>query len=224
MIAAISEDFSSSRRSNARLMFFRVGQIHDELLWHDTAKKFVHPFVGIADRHRGERVAVVAAAKTDELCPPLALIQPELHSHFQRDFDGDGSGFAEEDVIQVTGQHRRKARGELVSGFVRQAAEHHVRHFLKLFPHGFQNVRMRVAVTSRPPTRNAIDQFPAVGELKSHSRRRHDRHRQLSRFHLRVRQPDVIEIEPVGIGHEKTTLQFRSRSKLSQDFWRRGNY
>ena len=68
---------------------FRVGQLHHELLRHNTAKKFVHSFFGVADRHRGERVAVIPAAKTKKFCSPLAVIQPELRSHFQRDFDGD---------------------------------------------------------------------------------------------------------------------------------------
>src|SRR5204863_522036 len=78
----------------------------------------------------------------------------------------------------------------------RQPAEHHVGHLLQLRLHGRQNVRMPVSMTSRPPACYPINQFPPIRQFQSHPVRRHNRQRQPRPFHLRIREPHMIQVEP----------------------------
>ena len=65
------------------------GQRHNELRRQHGSELPMHSFLGIADGHRREGVAVVAAAKAHESrAPRLAAIEAVLQRDFQRDFDG----------------------------------------------------------------------------------------------------------------------------------------
>jgi len=52
----------------------------------------VHSGVGITERHRRERVAVIGAFETDNTPPPVvATVVMELQRHFERDLHGHGA-------------------------------------------------------------------------------------------------------------------------------------
>ena len=52
-----------------------------------------------------DRVTVIRMPERDEARPPLkAFVEPVLHGHLHRDFDGNGARIIEENVIQVAGQ------------------------------------------------------------------------------------------------------------------------
>ena len=65
-------------------------QIADELGREDAREFGVHPFLRVADRHGGESVAMVAAAKAQDFrAASNAPVHPVLNRHLHGDFDGD---------------------------------------------------------------------------------------------------------------------------------------
>jgi hypothetical protein len=54
-------------------------QADDVLRRHDPCEQAVHAFLGVADRHGGQGVAVIAAAEAEEaVLPHDAAVDPEL--------------------------------------------------------------------------------------------------------------------------------------------------
>ena len=68
---------------------------------------------------------------------------------------------------QVARQQCREAACKTQGLFVHKPAEHHMRHRRKLHLHRLPYVRMVVAVASRPPAGDAVDQFAPVARARS---------------------------------------------------------
>ena len=149
----------------------------------------------IGNRHGAGRIAVIAALEShDPVATRNATVAPILHRHFQRHLDRDRPGLAEKYAVEIasteqTGEPARQGQSLLVH----QPAKHHMRHARQLPFHGTADVRMIVAVTRRPPRRDAIDQFPSVGEHDATPPGRFDRKGKRRRFHLRIGQPQMLQ-------------------------------
>src|SRR5205085_11632792 len=114
----------------------------------------VHAGDGIADGHGTEGVTVIATARREQADLSVhALCLPVLQGGFDRDLDRDRAGVTEEDSVQPRRRDVDKAFGEAYGGFVREAAEHHVRHLSELVTHRGVETRMTISVQSRPPAR-----------------------------------------------------------------------
>ena len=182
-----------NERVKRRRALIVMRQIGDDVLMQNTGEMLVHAFVGIAHRHRGECVAVIGAAEGQYFGPAAnAAIEPILHSHLHRDLDRDRAAVREEHAIKIAGQQGRKPCRQPHRRLVHQAAEHHMRHHLKLACHRGANMRMVIAVAGGPPARNSIHEFAAVREPDARSLGRYDGQRRRDMFHLCVWQPDVF--------------------------------
>ncbi len=198
-----------------------AGQVEDGVLGQRALEQGVHALFRIAHRHRGEGVAVIAALEGEEFgAAALAPVQVELHGHLHGHLDRHRAGVGEEHPLerrsQQGAQPRRQAQGRLV----RQPAEHHVRHDLKLAGHRIADVRMVVAVAGGPPRRCPIHQLAPVGQDDARPMREGDRQRRLCRLHLGVGQPDVRQALGVpgwrGLGHrEGSSAEQRPRPSTS---------
>ena len=175
-----------------------------------VAEAFVQAVVGIADRHGGKGVAVVAAAQGEEadalrLTPGL----PVLQGHFHGDFDGDRAGVAEEHAVQLAGRQRGQLRGQLRRRRMRQAAEHDMWQGIDLRMQGLHQLRVAVAVDRAPPGGHAVDQRPAVGQNQAHAFAADDRVDRIRIRCRRIRMPDMAQIlrGPVGrSAHQSSTI------------------
>lgn len=118
----------------------------------------VHAVDGIADGHRSGGVAVIGILKTDE---PIAtgdvLVSPKLRRDFHGNFDGDGPGIVEEDMVQVARRDCRQSRGQASSRFVRDPTQHDVGHRFQLIRNLITDVRMVVAMAGCPPRCQSIN-------------------------------------------------------------------
>ncbi len=64
----------------------------------------MHPLLRIANRHRGQRVAVIRVLEGDEAgSRALAAIEAELERDLHRDLHGDRPRLREEDVLELAG-------------------------------------------------------------------------------------------------------------------------
>jgi hypothetical protein len=100
-----------------RLVSRQVGDVLRRQSWPEQR---VHAVVRIAHRHRGKRIAVIAAAKRQELWSHMPRgIAPVLHRDLHRDLDRDRTGLAEEHLRQITRQDIGKTRRQPVGLFVR---------------------------------------------------------------------------------------------------------
>ena len=175
----------------------RFGQGDDVLFLDGAAEHVVHAFIRIADRHGGQRVAMIAAEEGDEFRALLAgavteILDGDLHG----DFDGDGAGFGEEDAGKIARREGGQAAGEAVGGFMGEAAEHDVGHPGHLGAGSVQKLGPVIAVNGGPPAADAIDQFAAVGEVKPGAFGAGDGHGRREGAHLGVGQPDMFQ--PLG--------------------------
>ena len=167
-------------------------QIEHDLRRHIVAEQPVHSVVGIADRHRAQRVAVIGAAKADEPVAPFrAGVSPVLDRHLERDLDRDRARIAEEDVVEIRAQQTRQPPREPYRRLVHHAAEHHVRHRAQLHLHRCDDMGVVVAVARRPPRRDAVDQLAAVGEQDPRPSRADRLQRRRQTLHRRVWEPEV---------------------------------
>ena len=200
------------QRIERRLAGRVARQVGDHLLGHDAGEQAVHALLRIADRHRRQRVAVIATPEGQELGPALhAPIDLELQRHLHGDLDRDRTAFGEEHVVQVPWQQLRQPRRQAIGRLVRQAAEHHVRHGLDLRAQGVGDVRMVVAVAGGPPRGQAVDQFAPVRQHQPRTACRHDRQRRPRGLHLAVRTPDMRRAggQPLRISHRAFRLRTR---------------
>ncbi len=169
-----------------------AGQGQDGVFGQVPAVERVHAFLGVADRHRGEGIAVVAALEGEEAAAGAhALVEPVLGGHFHGDFDGDGAAVGEEDVVQVAGEQGGEAGGQVFGGRVGEAAEHDVRHLGELSGDGFADVRMIIAVAGGPPGGDAVDQLASVFEGDGAALGGGGAERWGGGAHLGVRAPEV---------------------------------
>ena len=96
---------------------------------------------------------------------PPALVAPVLHRHFQRDFDGDRTGIAEEHPVEIARPEKpNQPPRQGQRRFVHQAAEHDVGHLGELALDRGADMRVVIAVAGGPPRGDAVDQFAAVGK------------------------------------------------------------
>ncbi len=73
-------------------------QFGQKLFRQIVLEQAVHRFVGVADRHAGHGVAVIAVAKRNHgRSAAFGLVEPILHRHFHRDFDRHRAAVDEKD-------------------------------------------------------------------------------------------------------------------------------
>jgi len=175
------------------------GQVAKHLGRQGGAEAPVHALFRIADRHRPEGVAVVAAAKGEEAgAPRNPPVEPELKGHLQRDLDGHRPGIRKEHVVEVARQQGGEAGGQPLRRRVGEAAEHHVRHGLQLGGDGGPDVGMVVAMRRRPPRGDAVDELAPIRQHDARPVRPQSREGRGGGLHLRVGPPEVIFW---GVGH-----------------------
>jgi hypothetical protein len=124
----------------------------------DVGPQRVHAAVGIADAHRGERVAVIAAAPGHQpVFVGPAAAAPVLQCHLYRDLHRHRSGVAEEHRFQPcwrdVDQQLRQSRSRLVG----QPAEHDVVHRRQLPRHRRVEDRVTVPVDGGPPRAHCVE-------------------------------------------------------------------
>jgi hypothetical protein len=91
-----------------------------------------------------------------------ADVEPVLKGDLERDLDGDRPRIGEEDACQPRRRHRGQSFGQHERRFVRQAAEHDMRHHGELSSDRLADIRVVISVASAPPRRDAVDQLAAV--------------------------------------------------------------
>ena len=158
--------------------------------------QLVHAALRVADAHRVERVAVVAAPPGRQPAlrrAPAARWYCSAHLHRHLDADRAGVG---------RGRRARAVRGQLDEGprephrrLVGEPAEHHVAHPGQLVGHRRVQRRVAIAVDGRPPRRHAVDQLPPVGQAQPDPVRAHHDIRRRGRRHRRVRMPDARPVD-----------------------------
>ena len=164
----------------------------DDLRRHHPGKQAVHAFFRIADGHRRQGVAVIAALERQEPgAAGDAAVDPVLQRHLHGDLDRHRAAFGEEHVVQVAGQQACKPGGQPIGRLVRQAAEHHVRRALQLCGHRRADVRVIVAVTGGPPGGDAVDKFAPVLQDDPRAFGAGHRQRRGRGLHLTIGTPDV---------------------------------
>jgi hypothetical protein len=180
-------------RRKLRGAFSIARQIGDDVLRQYTGEALVHAFVGIADRHGRECVAVIGALEGEEFAAARnPLVEPELRRHFERYFDRDRATVGKEHAFEIARQERGKPCREPHRRRMHETAEHHMRHCLELARDSMANMRMIIAVAGRPPARNTIDKLASVGQSDPRAFGCDDGQRRRIGFHLAVRQPDVL--------------------------------
>ena len=111
-----------------------------------------------ADRHRADRVAVVAVAQAHEArAPPLALLVPPLVGHLQRDLARRRPAVGVEDAPQAVRREIDEALGEADRGRVREPEHRRVGDVVELVLDGQVDRRVAVAVDGAPQRRDAVD-------------------------------------------------------------------
>src|SRR5215217_3497618 len=96
----MSLDWRYQRRCGADKTWYGA----DDLLGHHPGEQAVHAFVRVADCHRRQGVAVIAAAEGQEAGLALhAAIDVELQRHLHGDLDRHRTGLGQEDVVRLAG-------------------------------------------------------------------------------------------------------------------------
>ncbi len=143
--------------------------------------QLVHAAVGVADAHRGERVAVVAAAPGHQpVTGGLAAAAPVLQRHLDRDLDRHRAGVAEEHRVQPGRCGLDEQLRQPGGGLVGQAAEHDVAHGAQLRGQRRVQGRVTVAVDRRPPGTHRVqhpDRRAVVDERQPRTPRADGDHR-----------------------------------------------
>jgi hypothetical protein len=124
----------------------------------DVGPQRVHAAVGIADAHRRERVAVVAAPPGHQpVFAGQAAAAPVLQRHLHRDFHRHRPGVTEEDRLQPGGGDVHQQLGQPGRRFVGEATEHDVIHRAELGGHRRVQNRVAVTVDRGPPGAHGIE-------------------------------------------------------------------
>ena len=201
----------AARKIRGALLALR--QPDDTMFGQDAAEASVHAGIGIADRHRSGRIAVIAALESKKF-PALAhaAVEPELQRHLHGDLDRDRARLGEEHAIEIARHQRRKAAGERERLLVGKPAEHHMRHQRELALDRLADVGMVVAVAGGPPRCDAVDELASIGEHDARAMGAGHEQRRARRLHLRIGQPDMGE--PGLIARGRNSL-FSRHSALS---------
>ena len=182
------------------------GAIGEHVLCKHAREQAVHPADRVADRHRAERVAVVAAAHGQQ--PPalgVALRPLELQAQLDRDLDRDRAGVGKEHLLQPVGSDLHEALRQEHRRLVGEPAEHHMRHPPELLSGGGVERGMAIAVNRTPPRGHTVDQLTPIRQLQAHPLSRTHWQRRLHAGQRAVGMPDVLAVEreqcvPVGSG------------------------
>ncbi|PQM44572.1 hypothetical protein C1Y40_05267 [Mycobacterium talmoniae] len=129
----------------------------ENLAGQDVGPQRVHAAVGVADAHRHEGVAVVAAPPGHQ--PVLARHAagpPVLQRHFRGHLHRHRAGVGEKHGVQPGGGDLHQQLRQPGGGFVGEAAEHHVVHGGQLRRHRRVQHRVAVAVDRRPPRTHPV--------------------------------------------------------------------
>ena len=175
--------------------------------------------VRVADRHRAEGVAVVAALEGDE-GPTLVLTatHPELPGDLQRHLHRGRAVVGEEHPRQVAGRAPNEFLGQADGGFVGRPREQDVVEAFRLVGQGLHDAGVSVPVQGRPPGRDAVDQDPPVRQGQGRALGARDRQGVLFGLVLGVGVPEMGSIprdERVGrrdgVGHPSVGRRARPR-------------
>ena len=183
------------------------------LLRQQGAEARMQGVVRIADRHRGEGVAVVAAAQRQEAAALGAAVGlGELQRDLQRHLDRHRAGIAEEHPSEPPARERRQPRRQPRRRLVGQAAEHDVRQRVGLGVQRGDQFRRPVAVHRAPPGGHAVDQAAAVGQPQAGALAADHRHRGRVLARPRVGVPQVPRIQRGPRGRQRAQVSFSSSS------------
>ncbi|KAG1244595.1 hypothetical protein G6F65_021714 [Rhizopus arrhizus] len=139
----------------------------------------------------------------NKLCMPssgshTAMVpNPELHGHLHGDFHRHRARIGIEDPIQPRAQQSGQPARQGQRRFVGASAAPPVRQGVQRRAHRLGDVRVVVAVASRPPRRHAVDQATPVGKLQPAAVAAHDRQRRRGCLHLGIGKPDMW----LALGH-----------------------
>ena len=130
----------------------------------------------------------------------MPAADPVLQRLFDRHFNADRTGIAQEHLFKAARRQLYQQLAELNRRFMRQAAEHHVRHLVELgLGSGIQH-RMTITVDRTPPRRHAVDQRSAVFQHDAYALgMAHRIHRQRI-LHRGIGVPEVVSVE-IEVGH-----------------------
>ena len=180
------------------------GAAREEVLRQQAPEHRVHPTDRVGDRHRGERVSVVATADGEEpgATPPRRHVPLEGHLH--RDLDGHRPGVGEEHVLEGDRGEGEEPSGEPDGRLVRQPAEHDVRHRAELPVRGRVELRHGIPVDGTPPRRHPVHHLTRrtapVAKPKPDAACRLHEVRVLGGDCRRVRVPQVRSVEREQLG------------------------
>ena len=143
-----------------------------------------------ADRHRADRVAVIAMLHHQDAVARLAAIGPEAERHLQRDLDAGRSAVREEDMRKRVGHHRDQCARQRLGRLVGPAGEDDLVELGRLLRDRRHDPRMAVAMRRHPPGRDRIDDAPAVGGDERGALGMADQRDRLAQPMLGERMPD----------------------------------
>jgi hypothetical protein len=109
---------------------------------------------------------------------------PELDRHLHCHLDRNRTGIGEEDASEITRHQRREPVGERERLLMGKSAKHDMRHDGELTLDGGAQMGVVVAVTGRPPRRDAVDELAAIGKHDAAALRANDRQRRARGLHL----------------------------------------
>ena len=190
----------------------------EHVLGDDAGVHAVHAAVGVADAHRRERVAVVAAADREEPRPAGARLR--LPRHLHRHLDRDGPGVGEEDVGEP-GQ-LDETPTELHGRLVGEPAEHHVAHPADLVADGGVELRYGVPVDRAPPRAHRVDDLDLAAvptKPESHALGGDDLVHQRGGGRGGVRVPQVVPVPREEVMVSRRSLLSHRGSSRARRRW-----
>ena len=171
----------------------------EDLLGQHSGEERVHPADRVADAHRRERVAVVAAADGEHPPPRTPGSRVHLPGHLERHLDRHRAGVGEEHVLQPVGRELQQPSPQRDGRLVGEAAEHHVAHPPELAGDRRVELGHGVAVDRAPPRRHRVDDLTggavAVAQPQPHPGCRLDQVGVGRHEGRGVRVPEMVAIE-----------------------------
>ena len=158
----------------------------------------VHPRLGVTYRHGIPCVAVIAGADGHEIrlfrpACRIMILDGHLHGHL----NGHRAAVRIEYTGEFFGKNPAESLSELNCRLMREAAEHHMRHFIHLLlQRGIQH-RMVVAVHRTPPGRHAVNEFSTVFQHYAASVRLPDPVRRKRMSRRCIWMPQVLPVEVI---------------------------
>ena len=143
------------------------GTVREVVPRDNVIEEVMHARHRVAERHRAERIPVVASAQCDKLLTARrALSGLVLNRHFDGDLDGHRARVAKKHHAEADRCNRQQAFRELDSRFVCQPPEHHVGRRGQLLHYRLVQDRMIVSMDCAPPRRHPVNEGCAIGKVK----------------------------------------------------------